>query len=220
MTAELESFICSEFETCTLAANKPKVDVAIELGYVTQHNIKQLQTINSVVFPIIYNPSFYQDVLNEHSALSRLAYCNDLVVGAVCGRIENTESCRRLYIMTLGVLESYRHLGIGSKLLDFVMKTALDDKTISGVYLHVQTSNEQAINFYKKSGFELSGVLENYYRNLDTTSAYLVVKLFPDRLSKPSSKYMQSIEEQTQNSQSGLPVVKTHKFSHKAKRKH
>ena len=42
------------------------------------------------------------------------AYYNDIVVGAVCCRIDTTEDGRRrLYIMTLGCLAPYRRLGIG-----------------------------------------------------------------------------------------------------------
>lgn len=73
------------------------------MGDVTQHNIKQLKTLNTVVFPVLYNDKFYIDVL-EAGELAKLAYYNDIVVGAVCCRIDTSENQRRLYIMTLGCL--------------------------------------------------------------------------------------------------------------------
>ena len=36
----------------------------IELGPITQHNVKMLETINTSVFPVLYNDKFYKDVLN------------------------------------------------------------------------------------------------------------------------------------------------------------
>ena len=59
----------------------------IDLGDVTPHNIKLLKKVNQVVFPIVYHDKFYKDVL-EAGELAKLAYYNDVVVGAVCCRID------------------------------------------------------------------------------------------------------------------------------------
>ena len=63
----------------------------IDLGDVTPHNIKLLKKVNQVVFPIVYHDKFYKDVL-EAGELAKLAYYNDVVVGAVCCRIDLTPS--------------------------------------------------------------------------------------------------------------------------------
>jgi hypothetical protein len=38
--------------------------VNIELGELTQHNLKQLKVLNRDIFPVSYNEKFYKDVLD------------------------------------------------------------------------------------------------------------------------------------------------------------
>ena len=92
----------------------------IDLGDVTPHNIKLLKKVNQVVFPIVYHDKFYKDVL-ESGEYAKLAYYNDVVVGAVCCRVDvtstedpNQAAKKKLYIMTLGCLAPYRRLGMQS----------------------------------------------------------------------------------------------------------
>ena len=65
---------------------KSSIYERIDLGDVTPHNINLLKKVNHVVFPIVYHDKFYKDVL-EAGELAKLAYYNDVVVGAVCCRI-------------------------------------------------------------------------------------------------------------------------------------
>jgi N-alpha-acetyltransferase 50 len=66
--------------------------------------------------------------------------------------------------MTLGVLAPYRRYGIATKMLRTVLKELEAQEGVADIYLHVQTSNEAALAFYKKFGFEVIGKKENYYR--------------------------------------------------------
>ncbi|XP_033641369.1 N-alpha-acetyltransferase 50-like [Asterias rubens] len=148
----------------------------IELGAITPHNIKQLKRLNSVVFPVSYNDKFYKDVLDV-GELAKLCYFNDIVVGAVCCRIDTTEDgSRRLYIMTLGCLAPYRRLGIGTVMLKHVLDYCAKDGNVNNIYLHVQINNESAIEFYKKFDFEIIETKEHYYKRIEPADAHVLQK--------------------------------------------
>ncbi|KAL5126130.1 N-alpha-acetyltransferase 50 [Glycine soja] len=106
-----------------------------------------------------------------------LAYYSDICVGAIACRLEKKEGGGqvRVYIMTLGVLAPYRGLGIGTKLLNHVLDLC-SKQNISEVYLHVQTNNEDAINFYKKFGFEITETIQNYYTNITPPDCYVLTR--------------------------------------------
>lgn len=63
------------------------------------------------------------------------AYYNDIVVGAVCCRIDTSENLRRLYIMTLGCLYPYRRLGIGTKMVQHVLNYVDKDGHFDSIFL-------------------------------------------------------------------------------------
>jgi len=147
----------------------------IDLGDITPHNIKQLKKLNSVVFPVSYNDKFYKDVL-EVGELAKLAYYNDIVVGAVCCRVDKSENSRRLYIMTLGCLAPYRRLGIGTKMVEHVLNICEKDGNFDSIYLHVQVSNDGAIEFYRNFGFEIIETKQSYYKRIEPANAFVLQK--------------------------------------------
>merc|ERR1712183_207037 len=148
------------FQICRYCPTMPSAELGrIDLGDVTPHNIKLLKKVNQVVFPIVYHDKFY----------------NDVVVGAVCCRIDLTQASedgsqlakRKLYIMTLGCLAPYRRLGIGTKMLRHVMDIVEKDGNFDSVVLHVQVSNDVALEFYKRFGFEVVETKEAYYKRIE-----------------------------------------------------
>mmetsp|Transcript_19656 Transcript_19656/g.27100 ORF Transcript_19656/g.27100 Transcript_19656/m.27100 type:complete len:183 (+) Transcript_19656:36-584(+) len=159
------------------STKRRKITPRIDLGEVTDKNIGQLKLLNSVIFPVQYRETFYKDVL-AFPELTRLAFYNsDILAGAVCCREIVEEGTPKLYIMTLGVLAAYRNHGIGSILLEFVLNKICKERPhIKQVYLHVQVSNDVAIEFYKKFGFEVGKKIENYYRRIEPADCFLVQK--------------------------------------------
>ncbi|KAG6739324.1 N-alpha-acetyltransferase 50-like [Populus alba x Populus x berolinensis] len=150
--------------------------VSISLDGVRDKNVMQLTKLNVALFPVRYNEKYYADALASGD-FTKLAYYSDICVGAIACRLEKKEGgAVRVYIMTLGVLAPYRRLGIGTKLLNHVLDLC-SKQNISEIYLHVQTNNEDALNFYKKFGFEITDTIQNYYTNITPPDCYLLTKL-------------------------------------------
>jgi ribosomal protein S18 acetylase RimI-like enzyme len=83
---------------------------------------------------------------------------------------------QRLYIMTLGVLAAYRGRTIGTQLIQTILDH-YEENNVVEISLHVQISNEDAIQFYtKRFGFEKGPMVENYYRRIDPPHCYLLYK--------------------------------------------
>ena len=85
--------------------------------------------------------------------VTQLAFYQDVLVGAVACRHEQpkggAEGKGKLYIMTLGVLPPYRGRGVGRQLLAHTLEEARKQDKAAEIYLHVQTNNDDALNFYK-----------------------------------------------------------------------
>ncbi|KAK1265698.1 hypothetical protein QJS04_geneDACA021358 [Acorus gramineus] len=154
-----------------------KRGVTITLDGVRDKNVMQLKKLNVALFPVRYNDKYYADALSSGD-FSKLAYFNDICVGAIACRLEKKEGgLLRVYIMTLGVLAPYRGEGVGTKLLNHVLDLS-QRQHIGEIYLHVQTNNEDAIKFYRKFGFEITETIENYYVNITPADCYVLSKFF------------------------------------------
>ena len=149
---------------------KPKLKTYF--GRLTDKNIEQLRKLNLVTFPVRYNDKFYSDVLRpENADITKLVYHSDILVGAVCCRREVDD---KIYIMTLGVLEPYRRYGVGSMMIEHIVDVVKELNNTDYIYLHVQISNREAIDFYLKHDFVIAETIENYYKKIKPSQSHLL----------------------------------------------
>ncbi|RZB77716.1 Histone acetyltransferase MCC1 isoform E [Glycine soja] len=149
-----------------------------------------LEHIHGRLFPIRYESTFFHDVVNGRDIVSwgavdssRPDGQSDELIGFVTARIvlakesevdpihivdmlgyDSAKSDQTLvYVLTLGVVEAYRSLGVASSLIREVIKYASSIPTCRAVYLHVISYNNPAINLYKKMSFKCVRRLQGFY---------------------------------------------------------
>ena len=65
---------------------------------------------------------------------------------------------------SLAIDKNYRKLGIGKKLVNFMLNR-FKKNGLKRALLEVRTTNKTAIAFYQKLGFKIKKTLKGYYRN-------------------------------------------------------
>ena len=135
---------------------KPERRIAtldVKFGDLTAKNFEQLRILNYLTLPVIYSEHFY-DSLKSLVRYSKFAYVKDVLVGAIsCKEDIKSDGTKECYIMTITVLKPYRRYGIATKLLQQAIEDCMVQREVSRMVLHVQSNNEQALNFYKKNDF-------------------------------------------------------------------
>lgn len=91
----------------------------------------------------------------------------EYVIGEdIIGYLEYSLIYDRMEIDNFGVIDEYRNQGIGTKLLSHLVSIAINYRVIN-ITLEVRTSNEVAINLYKKFGFREVAIRKYYYGDED-----------------------------------------------------
>lgn len=164
----------------------------ISLDDLTVNNIGVLKRINSSCLPTSYPDSWYESSL-ESGQIVKLAYYSELPVGAIRAKTinkahnlntyETTQQHKTgpsiipnaVYIESFAVLKAYRNLGIGKKLLAYVIEET-KKKFIHEITLHIHVENVFAQEWYEKQGFiKEETLVKDYYKEqgLPNPDAYV-----------------------------------------------
>ena len=111
--------------------------------------------------PERYNPVIFNQFYETSPDDFLVALHNNSIVGFLIG-IKTTSTIAR--ILMLSVKERNRKQGIGTALLK-VFLTEMKEHQIKRLDLEVRTTNHAALEFYKKQGFILRGILPQFYQN-------------------------------------------------------
>jgi ribosomal-protein-alanine N-acetyltransferase len=145
-----------------------------------QADLEAVVGINRVCLPENYAPYFFIDTFNTLPEAFIVAESQGRVVGYVMCRLEHGFSdlrklrfARKGHIVSVAVMPDFRNQGIAYFLVEQAL-SALSVHHADECYLEVRTSNEPAINLYKKMGFDITRTIPRYY--YDASDAYVMTK--------------------------------------------
>lgn len=144
--------------------------------------VERVRVLDKHTIAVKYTDSYYVKYVYFGSPFNHVAFFNDILVGSITCRLEPTDEAdvSRLYIMTIAVLEPYRKLGIGSRLLQTVLNHVHNERhtQISCIALHMQVGSSVE-RFYKHFDFETVEVVKDYYGELEEHDALLLQRVIP-----------------------------------------
>ena len=113
-------------------------------------------------FPDVFNDG---SIVNEYKNNPYNRIIVYLIDDKVVGFINYYDIIDRLEIANFNVLDYFQNKGIGSKLIDYVIKKY--QNKYQNITLEVRSDNEKAIHLYKKKGFIEKAIRKNYYNGID-----------------------------------------------------
>jgi len=141
-------------------------------------DLEDVVNINKVCLPENYSPTFFLEHHYEDPKIFLVAEADGKVVGYTMCRIEfgmsnlRTAFARKGHVISIAVLQDYRGMGIGRRLMEVGMQRVKEGGATE-MFLEVRVSNNPAIELYRKLGFKAARIAEGYYR--DGENAYMMV---------------------------------------------
>ncbi|MEM2924283.1 MAG: ribosomal protein S18-alanine N-acetyltransferase [Methanocellales archaeon] len=133
-------------------------------------DFSRVLSIHEENFNEFADPWLYMKAYEVCDDLFLVSMDGDELIGFVVGMQVDSDRGR---ILSIAVSKNYRNRGIGSALMNEILKR-FKKANLKFACLEVRVSNKAAQLFYEKLGFKKIGIIENYYE--DGENAYLMEK--------------------------------------------
>lgn len=142
----------------------------IKIVPMEQGHIEQVFMIGNECFSMPWSIASISSELSNKNSITLVATINGIAIGFINAHM----ICGEGYINNIAVKKEYRRKKIGFILIENLVEYGKANN-IEFLTLEVRSSNENAIEFYKKQGFEMVGIRKNFY-DKPTESALLYTK--------------------------------------------
>ena len=146
----------------------------------TTSDLQRIMQINRLCLPENYSDYFFTDLARKFSETFLIAEEKGEIVGYIMCRIETGLSnfgfggiIKKGHVVSVAVMPDHRRHGIAEALLKKAFE-GMKRYNAKQCFLEVRVSNDPAVGFYKKLGFEITRTVSGYYA--DGEDAYVMSK--------------------------------------------
>ncbi len=147
---------------------KTKILEDIKICKMERKHLEQVVEIEKQFFSEAWTVQNYINEISKPSSYLVVACIGENVIGHVGMYTVFSEG----YILNIAVREGYHNLGIGKMLMEEMLAYSLENE-LEFITLEVRKSNINAINFYKKLEFDITGERKDFYK-YPTEDAYIM----------------------------------------------
>lgn len=131
----------------------------IKIVAACEEHIDDIVTIENLCFEIPWSrQSITEEIIENRIAIYMCAELDERIVGYA----GMWQVCDEGHITNIAVHPEFRHSGVGSLLLESLLKAAYE-RGIAALTLEVRWSNLSALKLYGKYGFKEGGMRKAYY---------------------------------------------------------
>ena len=143
----------------------------------TEIDLRDVITIESLSFSIPWNEAMFKSELSldySHNFALRLSVngTGDVLLGYICFWVFHGEA----HLLNIAVQPDYRRMGLGTQLMRFFIDFC-HTKKVETITLDVRSSNDPAIEMYRKVGFRKVGLRPHYYADNGEDALIMGLKL-------------------------------------------
>jgi ribosomal-protein-alanine N-acetyltransferase len=137
----------------------------------TEKDIDKVLSIEKRVFKHPWSREFFHLIISDmYNCMLTLRSDADIIGYGGYHLLKNRTSFlstrhqydRMIHLINIAIVPQQQHSGFGTFLMNTLIRKALASKA-EYCYLEVRPKNENAFSFYRKWGFSIIGIIENYY---------------------------------------------------------
>lgn len=112
----------------------------------------------------------------QENSLLLVAEHNKQLIGNIDLTGNQREKIFHTATIGMGITNSWQNLGVGSCLMDMLLKVVVNSLSVNIIWLEVYSTNILGIKLYEKFGFEECGTIKNFFKEEHIADKITMVK--------------------------------------------